>query len=40
MLIRPDGYLAWAASAGEAAPTVRAGLRAALTTWFGDPVPA
>ena len=40
MLIRPDGYVAWAADPGEAASTVRAGLRAALTTWFGAPVSA
>ena len=35
MLIRPDGYIAWAADtfgSGE-----EAGLRAALQRWFGDP---
>ena len=34
-LIRPDGYVAWAAGAGE--PASAAGLRRALPTWFGDP---
>jgi len=35
LLIRPDGYVAWAASPG--APDT-GGLRRALTTWFGAPV--
>ena len=35
VLIRPDGYVAWAAATGEPAP---AELREALQTWFGDPV--
>jgi 2-polyprenyl-6-methoxyphenol hydroxylase-like FAD-dependent oxidoreductase len=34
LLIRPDGYVAWAASPG--APDAD-GLRRALTTWFGTP---
>jgi hypothetical protein len=34
VLIRPDGYVAWV---GEGTDT---GLDAALTTWFGSPVPA
>jgi 2-polyprenyl-6-methoxyphenol hydroxylase-like FAD-dependent oxidoreductase len=34
-LIRPDGYVAWAAGAGE--PASAAGLRKALPTWFGEP---
>jgi hypothetical protein len=34
-LIRPDGYVAWAAGAGE--PASAAGLRTALSTWFGGP---
>jgi hypothetical protein len=36
LLIRPDGYVAWAAS-----PNVpdNNGLRHALTTWFGAPAP-
>jgi len=33
MLIRPDGYVAWAADAVEAADVQR--LRAALQRWFG-----
>jgi 2-polyprenyl-6-methoxyphenol hydroxylase-like FAD-dependent oxidoreductase len=34
-LIRPDGYVAWAVGAGE--PASAAGLRTALSTWFGGP---
>lgn len=34
LLIRPDGYVAWAASAGGQDSQ---GLRQALTTWFGAP---
>jgi hypothetical protein len=34
LLIRPDGYIAWAASAGG---QDNQGLRQALTTWFGAP---
>jgi hypothetical protein len=33
MLIRPDGYVAWAADAVEAADVQR--LRSALERWFG-----
>jgi 2-polyprenyl-6-methoxyphenol hydroxylase-like FAD-dependent oxidoreductase len=33
LLIRPDGYVAWAAPAGE--PVDAASLRAALAVWFG-----
>ncbi|OCB22071.1 FAD-dependent oxidoreductase [Mycobacterium malmoense] len=33
LLIRPDGYVAWAA--GEFGPAAQAGLRAALRRWFG-----
>ncbi len=33
VLIRPDGYVAWA---GDGTDT---GLQAALTTWFGPPIP-
>jgi len=36
VLIRPDGYVAWAAATGEPAPAGE--LRKALQTWFGDPV--
>jgi hypothetical protein len=34
ILIRPDGYVAWAAAPGTSAPAD--GLREALRTWFGD----
>jgi len=34
-LIRPDGYVAWAAGAGE--PASAGELRKALTGWFGGP---
>ena len=34
LLIRPDGHVAWAASAGGQDGQ---GLRQALTTWFGAP---
>ncbi|WP_245687139.1 FAD-dependent monooxygenase [Streptacidiphilus griseoplanus] len=37
LLIRPDGYVAWAASPGEPTAEMRSGLRRALTTWFGAP---
>ena len=36
LLIRPDGYVAWAASPGD---PDNDGLRHALTTWFGAPDP-
>jgi len=35
VLIRPDGYVAWAAGPGGPAPAGE--LRKALQTWFGDP---
>jgi len=35
VLIRPDGYVAWAAGTGTPSPAD--GLRHALQTWFGDP---
>jgi 2-polyprenyl-6-methoxyphenol hydroxylase-like FAD-dependent oxidoreductase len=35
VLIRPDGYVAWAAGAGT--PALADGLREALQTWFGSP---
>jgi hypothetical protein len=33
LLIRPDGYVAWASGPGAADPA--AGLGAAISTWFG-----
>jgi hypothetical protein len=35
LLIRPDGYVAWAAVAGSSEQPVHRGLREALTAWFG-----
>ena len=35
ILIRPDGYVAWAADTFD--PSAEAGLRAALQRWFGEP---
>jgi 2-polyprenyl-6-methoxyphenol hydroxylase-like FAD-dependent oxidoreductase len=35
VLIRPDGYVAWAAGTGTPGPAD--GLRQTLQTWFGDP---
>ncbi|XXY50507.1 hypothetical protein WME91_05100 [Sorangium sp. So ce269] len=37
MLIRPDGYVAWVAGAGEPDGGAHRRLRRALTTWFGAP---
>jgi 2-polyprenyl-6-methoxyphenol hydroxylase-like FAD-dependent oxidoreductase len=37
LLIRPDGYVAWAAAAGEMTDYVHSGLVRALTNWFGAP---
>jgi hypothetical protein len=37
LLIRPDAYVAWAASSEEADAPAVAGLREALSTWFGAP---
>jgi hypothetical protein len=37
VLIRPDGYVAWVADTED---PVHSGLGAALTRWFGAPVPA
>ncbi|WP_067699241.1 FAD-dependent monooxygenase [Nocardia jejuensis] len=38
LLIRPDAHIAWATDVH--APTDAATLRTALTTWFGEPLPA
>lgn len=35
LLIRPDGHIAWAATIDEPADTAEAGLRAALSSWYG-----
>ncbi|MFE2327482.1 polyketide hydroxylase [Streptomyces sp. NPDC059385] len=35
VLIRPDGYIAWAAAADSQEQSAHHGLREALTTWFG-----
>jgi hypothetical protein len=43
MLIRPDGYVAWAAGPGPPGPGTPGpadGLRHALRAWFGDPAQA
>jgi 3-(3-hydroxy-phenyl)propionate hydroxylase len=37
VLIRPDGYVAWAASVDEPAEMARLALRDALGAWFGRP---
>lgn len=37
LLLRPDGHIAWAATFDEPATSAAAGLRAALSTWFGAP---
>jgi hypothetical protein len=38
LLIRPDGYVAWATSATEPDDTERKSLRTALERWFGQPL--
>ncbi|MEV6831051.1 FAD-dependent monooxygenase [Amycolatopsis sp. NPDC051102] len=40
LLIRPDGYVAWASSSATPDDTERKALRAALERWFGDPLDA
>ncbi|GAA3001661.1 monooxygenase [Kitasatospora albolonga] len=35
LLVRPDGYVAWAADRDASAEELRGGLREALTRWFG-----
>jgi 2-polyprenyl-6-methoxyphenol hydroxylase-like FAD-dependent oxidoreductase len=40
LLIRPDAYIAWAATTGEPADTAEPALREALSYWFGTPRPA
>ena len=37
LLLRPDAHVAWAAGVGEPVERVGPTLRAALTTWFGEP---
>ncbi|MFG3106926.1 aromatic-ring hydroxylase C-terminal domain-containing protein [Streptomyces tendae] len=36
LLVRPDGYVAWAGRAAAAASTGEGSLRLALSRWFGD----
>ena len=38
LLIRPDAYIAWAATADEPADSVVPALREALSRWFGAPL--
>jgi 2-polyprenyl-6-methoxyphenol hydroxylase-like FAD-dependent oxidoreductase len=38
LLIRPDGYVAWATSSTEPDDTERKALRSSLERWFGSPV--
>jgi hypothetical protein len=38
LLIRPDAYIAWAATAGEPADADVPALREALSRWFGAPL--
>ncbi|WP_410615184.1 FAD-dependent monooxygenase [Amycolatopsis sp. lyj-109] len=40
LLIRPDGYVAWATGSAEPDDTERKTLRAALERWFGHPLDA
>jgi 2-polyprenyl-6-methoxyphenol hydroxylase-like FAD-dependent oxidoreductase len=40
LLIRPDAYIAWAATTGEPADTAEPALRETLSYWFGVPGPA
>ncbi|MGW4056869.1 FAD-dependent monooxygenase [Amycolatopsis sp. NPDC004747] len=40
LLVRPDGYVAWASSSAEPDDTERKTLRAALERWFGHPLDA
>lgn len=37
LLVRPDGYVAWAAGRTDADDATASGLRHALSTWFGQP---
>jgi len=38
MLIRPDGYVAWAIGSADVDMEFERSLRAALEKWFGSPV--
>lgn len=40
LLVRPDGYVAWASSSPQPGDTERKALRAALERWFGSPLDA
>jgi hypothetical protein len=37
MLVRPDGYVAWATGADQSREQAESGLVRALTAWFGEP---
>ena len=37
LLIRPDAYIAWAATIDEPTDTAALALREALSYWFGEP---
>ena len=39
LLIRPDAHIAWAATIGEPSDTAAPALRAALSGFFGTPLP-
>ena len=39
LLIRPDAYIAWAATIDEPADEDAVALREALSHWFGEPLP-
>ena len=39
LLIRPDAYIAWAATTGQPGDEAAVALREALAHWFGEPLP-
>jgi 2-polyprenyl-6-methoxyphenol hydroxylase-like FAD-dependent oxidoreductase len=40
LLVRPDGYVAWAADRGESSAAAAVGLRQSLSAWFGVTMPS